>query len=606
MAVSVSISLEEPLLESQPYDTSPQPLTIRRLLRQSYPERWLLLLASVALVVSTVTSLAVPIFIGRVVDELVKVSRGELDRSIARVVINKTIFELVLVVLIGGIFAFLRGFLFSLSGERIVARIRKQLFYSCIRQDISMFDQTRTGELVSRLASDTSVLNNAITSNLSKALQMVSTVSLGLIYLFKLSVQLSILMLSVIPAVAIVGRLYGRYVRNLSRQTQDALARASEVADESFSNIRTVRAFSSEDHQTVLYNERINETYQLGARVALLFGYFVGFMATVAPLSTVFILWAGSMLVLGQTSLTVGLLTSFLLLTVTVGKSVAGISGLISNIYKAMGANAKVFELIDRQPTIPIRGGLEPSKFAGDLHMSDVVFTYPARVDTPVLHGINIAFETGKMTALVGASGGGKSTIFAMIERFYDPNSGVITLDGQDIRNLSVTWMHRRIGLVSQEPVLFACSIRENIAFGMEEASMESIIRAASAANAHEFIMGFERGYETFVGERGLHLSGGQKQRIAIARAVLLNPKILLLDEATSSLDAESEFVVQDALDKLMRGRTVIVIAHRLSTVKNADLVAVIDQGRISEQGSHTSLLERNGMYAHLVRRQLQ
>lgn len=604
MTTAVPIDLGEPLLSQA--RKRKQPLTMMRLLRQSYPERWLLLFGSMALFVSTITSLAVPIFIGRVVDELVKMTRGEISRSDARFAINATILELVVVVSVGGVFTFLRGFLFTLSGERIVARIRRQLFQSCIQQDIAMFDKTRTGELVSRLASDTSVLNNAITNNLSKALQMFATVTLGLVYLFKLSVQLSLLMVSVIPAVTIVGRIYGRYVRSLSRQTQDALARASEVADESFSNIRTVRAFSNEKHQASIYNKRIDETYALGARVALLFGYFVGFMATVAPLSTVFILWSGAMLVLNETSLTVGLLTSFLLLTVTVGKSVAGISGLISNVYKALGANAKVFELIDRQERIPLYGGVQPENFVGNIRLHNVVFTYPQRPDTAVLNGLSIEFQSGKMTALIGPSGGGKSTIFAMVERFYDPCSGRVTLDGQDIRSINISWLHRRIGLVSQEPVLFACTIRENIAFGIENASMEDIIKAATAANAHDFIMNFEKGYDTFVGERGLHLSGGQKQRIAIARAVLLDPKILLLDEATSSLDAESEYVVQDALDKLMKGRTVVVIAHRLSTVRDANLVAVIDQGRVIEQGTHASLLEHNGIYAHLVRRQLQ
>ncbi|CEO97245.1 unnamed protein product (mitochondrion) [Plasmodiophora brassicae] len=599
--------LARPLLlpARPPRPKKPPALTLSRLIRQSYPERWLLLLASVALVISTATSLALPVFIGHVVDELVRMSRGLTTPDEARVAVNAYVLELVCVVSLGGVFAFLRGYLFSLSGERIVARIRKRLFARCIAQEIGMFDMMRTGELVSRLASDTSILNNAITSNLSKGLTMLSTVSLGLVYLFRLSVRLSLLMISVIPAVAIIGRLYGRYVRTLSRQTQDALARATEVADESFSNIRTVRAFSNETLRADLYNEKIEDTYNLGARVARLLGYFVGFMATIAPLSTVFIMWSGAMLVI-QRELTVGLLTSFLLLTVSVGKSLAGISGLISNVYKALGANAKVFELIDRAEQIRLTGGLRPAVFTGDIRMVDVSFTYPARPDTPVLNGLNIVFESGKVTALVGPSGGGKSTIFAMIERFYDPSQGVVTLDGEDIRNLDVTWMHRRIGLVSQEPVLFAGSIRDNIAFGKADASMESIIAAASAANAHDFVMAFEHGYDTLVGERGLHLSGGQKQRIAIARAVLLNPKVLLLDEATSSLDAESEFVVQDALDKLMKGRTVVVIAHRLSTVKDADLVVVIDRGRVVESGTHDALLARDGMYAHLVRRQLQ
>jgi len=285
----------------------------------------------------------------------------------------------------------------------------------------------------------------------------------------------------------------------------------------------------------------------------------------------------------------------------------AFVSSLFGDFLSAVGASERIFELMDRKPLIPTQGGEIRSDFQGHIELRNVSFSYPSRPDTQVIHNINLEVQPGQVVALVGPSGGGKSTLVSLLERFYDPNSGEITLDGKNIKTLDPTWIHSHIGLVSQEPVLFACSIKENITFGVKSASMEQIIEAATRANAHQFIADFPEGYEALVGERGVRLSGGQKQRISIARALLLNPQILLLDEATSALDAESEYLVQQAIDRLMENRTTLVIAHRLSTVRNANQVVVISGGKIVEMGTHDQLLgNTDGIYRKLVKRQLQ
>jgi len=320
-----------------------------------------------------------------------------------------------------------------------------------------------------------------------------------------------------------------------------------------------------------------------------------------------------------------GLLTSFILYTLTVGFAFGGLSGLFGDFMKAVGANERVFNLLDREPRIKLNnisvehGAVAPaqrlpadSRMTGRVEFRDVTFSYPSRPNFVVLNHFSLKLEPGTVTALVGPSGGGKSTVVALIERFYDPNSGEILIDGADLKSLDPSWYHSHVSLVSQEPVLFATTIKDNISYGIPDSERtsipdldERIVAAVRMANAHEFIISFKDQYSTLVGERGIRLSGGQKQRVAIARAVLLNPTILLLDEATSALDSESEHLVQEALDRLMQGRTVLVIAHRLSTVKNAHNVVVIDAGRVVEQGTHGELLQRSGLYAKLVRRQL-
>jgi len=324
-----------------------------------------------------------------------------------------------------------------------------------------------------------------------------------------------------------------------------------------------------------------------------------------ANISIAFVLWFGGTLVISK-EMSAGNLTSFIIYTLGVAGAVGLVTGLYGDVMKAVGSSERVFELLDRTPRVRWKGGIILNKFQGALEMNNVHFSYPSRPDVTVLNGVNLSLRPGEVVALVGPSGGGKSTIVALLEIFYYPTKGTITLDGQDISKLDPQVLRNRIGLVSQEPLLFGKNIAENIAYGRPDISRSQIVEAAKVANADQFIMSFPDGYDTMVGERGIRLSGGQKQRISIARALLINPSILLLDEATSALDAESEYLVREALDRLMKGRTVLVIAHRLSTVQHANLVCVVDKGCIVEQGTHDELLTKSkGLYTKLVKRQL-
>eukprot|EP01094_Clydonella_sp_ATCC50884_P018100 TRINITY_DN328_c1_g1_i4.p1 TRINITY_DN328_c1_g1~~TRINITY_DN328_c1_g1_i4.p1 ORF type:complete len:347 (-),score=85.47 TRINITY_DN328_c1_g1_i4:430-1470(-) len=339
--------------------------------------------------------------------------------------------------------------------------------------------------------------------------------------------------------------------------------------------------------------------------MGLAYGGFAGGIAFAAQIALGLVLWAGAAMV-SNGNLTAGALTSFLMYTLTLAFALGGMSALYADFAKAIGASERVFDLMDRQPKVRYAGGVRPLTVEGKVEFHNVSFNYPTRPDANVLTDLSFSLNPGQVVALVGPSGGGKTTVANLIEVFYYPSSGRITFDGQDLTQLDVEWLHSHIGIVSQNPSLFATSIKENIAYGIENVSLEAVERAARQANAHEFIERFPEGYDTPVGERGVRLSGGQKQRIAIARALLKDPKVLLLDEATSNLDSESEHLVQEALDRLMTGRSVLVIAHRLSTVRNADNILVIKGGQIVERGNHDHLMKMDGIYVNLVRRQLQ
>ncbi|MDC3952661.1 ABC transporter ATP-binding protein [Polyangium jinanense] len=576
----------------------PKNTSLGRLFGLARPETARLAAGTVFLVIGTLMGLLVP-----------QAFRVILDRAVSKAdgfwTIDRAAVALIVLAAVQAASTALRFVYFTSAGERVVTRLRRDLFEQLLAQEIAFFDERKTGELTSRLAADTTLVQNAVSVNISMGLRFAAQVLGGVGFLVYTSPILTAVMLGVVPPVALGAVAYGRRVRKLSREAQDALARANEVAEETIAGIRTVRAFAAEKTEAGRYTKAVWDAFAVVWRRIVTNAVFMSVSSFAAFAALALVLWYGGRLV-SQGAMTPGGLTSFLMYTLMVAFSLGGMSELWADLMRASGAAERVFELIDRPPTIPLAEGARPGSVEGRIELSRVSFAYPSRNDVPVLRDLDLAIAPGEVVALVGPSGSGKSTIAALLLRLYDPTEGRITLDGKDLRGLSPEWLRRNVGVVSQEPMLFSCSVADNMRYGRTTATEAEVEAAARAANAHEFVSKFPEGYATLVGERGVRLSGGQKQRVAIARAVLKDPRILVLDEATSALDAESEHLVKEALDRLMKGRTTLIIAHRLSTVMGANRVVVIEDGKIVQSGDHATLMQQGGLYRKLVERQLE
>ena len=577
--------------------------TMRRLLALARPEAGLLAAGLVFLAIGSAATLLYPQGVRVVIDAALGTSpdwAGEVGRArlLELVAIAMAGIALVSAAAMG-----IRFYLFVLAGERVITRVRKDLYHAIMAQEVAFFDKERTGDLMSRLASDTATLQGSVSSNISYGLRNLIQLIGGIALLIYTSPRLTLLILAVVPAIAIGAVVYGRRIRRLSRQVQDAIAEGQAIAEESIAGVRTVRAFAAEEAEAGRYGGAIDRALGLARKRIRASALFMAATSFAGYASAALVFWYGGKLV-ARGEMSAGDLTSFLVYTLLVGFALGALADLWADFLRSLGAAERVFELLDRRPTMANRGGRSLERLAGAVALDAIDFRYPNRPDVTVLGNLSLAIAPGEVVALVGPSGAGKSTIAALLLRFYDPDAGAVRVDGVDLRELDPLWLRRQIGLVAQEPLLFSTSIADNIRYGRPEASDQEVEAAARAANAESFILQFPDRYQTLVGERGIQLSGGQKQRIAIARALLVDPRILVLDEATSALDAESEHLVREALERLMEGRTTLVIAHRLSTVRGADRVVVLDRGAIVESGRHDELVAQGGLYRRLVERQ--
>ena len=623
---------------------------VSKLLSLARPELPMILFAFFLMVGSEVVSLYNPLLLADAYDYLVDPTYTSSSERMSKI---NPVVAIVLVLHTASVLAgFLRGSLLkNMVGERVVARLRNRLYGSILDQEIAFFDQHKTGELVSRLGSDTTLLQQATSLALPEVLVGVIKLVVSMALMFWISVKLAGLTLGFVFVIFMVCLPFGKWIGTLSKSYQNILGTAQTRSTEALSSMRTVQSFAAEEREKERYRQKIGEpadfrcwwpsnykthktTYSVGFFKSIVGSTFYSVLFGVGFGSMYVSLWYGFKLV-SQGSISLGDLTAFQSYIFQIGAGLGQTSRFLTQLMEAQGASGRIFALLERQSAIPkvppppvsrknkdktdnnhdeenpscpnFDSQQRPSSMEGMVQLHNVSFAYPSRPNVKVLCDVSLIIPPNTTAALVGGSGQGKSTIVALLQRFYDVNEGSITVDGIDIRQLDLTWLRTHIGYVQQEPSLFGMSVRENVTYGIKkgmEISQKHLEQVCRMANAHDFIMSWPNGYDTLVGERGVKLSGGQKQRLAIARALLVDPRILIFDEATSALDAESEHLVQEAIEKAVVGRTVLIVAHRLSTIKQAQQIVVIDDHRIVDIGSHDILLQRCVKYKDLIKRQ--
>lgn len=568
----------------------------RRLLGHLKPYWGRMVTAIVALLVSMGFALLFPVMITRLLDS---VTHHDGASSL-----NRWILLLAGIFLGQATFSFVQSLLLAVVGERIVHDLRTNLYSQLHRLSLDFFARERVGDLVSRLSNDTNQIRGSLTTNLASLLSQIASLIGALVIILIINPRLTLLIFSVLPFLLLVARFYGRHIQKSSAGVQNKLASATVAAEEALQGIRVVKSFEREQYETARFAAGSHATLDVGIRLALYRSLFAALMMFLGLSSIGVIVWYGAHQVVAH-RLSLATLTGFLMYGLIIASNLTGLTGLYGQFRTAMGAAQRVFQILDLKASVQesLWAAPMPDEW-NSITFENVSFYYEKSM--PVIREITLDIHAGEILALVGPSGAGKSTLLNLIPRFYDPTSGNVRVDGIDLREIQQSSLRAQIAIVPQETILFGGTIRENILYGQLEATEAEIIKAAKAANAHEFIMEFPEQYETVVGERGAKLSGGQRQRIAVARAILKDPRILLLDEATSFLDSESEELVQEALNRTMQGRTTVIVAHRMSTIKAAHRIAVIDRGRIKELGSHEELMQLNGSYARLYTMQFR
>lgn len=560
-----------------------------------YP--WRLGLTIAFLLVSTIASLAIPALLGGAIDQ------GFVAQNLENV--GRYGWIIIGVAAVMAVASGARFYFISVVGERVLADLRQAVFVHLLGLDARYFDTHRVGELTSRLNGDVAMIRSAVGSSFSLALRSMVTIIGALVMMLLTSPVLTLAVVVAAPAILFPVIAFARRLRGMSRKTQDALADLSAMATEMLGATRTVKSFTQEPVQAAQYDMRSEASYRAEVRRLLARAVLVGMVIFLGTSALVFLVWWGARSVF-EGSVTAGQLAQFLVYALMASGALTNVSEVLGTLQSVAGATERLTEILDTEPTITEIANPKPLPVPplGTVAFEDVHFSYDG--SDPVLEGLDFTVGRGETVALVGASGSGKSTTLSLLQRFYDVGAGTIRVDGVDIRDVRLEELRRRFAYVEQEPTIFAGTITENIRFGKPDATDVEVEAAARAALVHDFVLDLPLGYDAMVGERGVMLSGGQKQRLAIARAILKNAPILLLDEATSALDAQSERLVQTALEHLMEGRTTLVIAHRLATIRDADKILVLDGGRIIDQGTHDELVAKGGRYAELAKLQFR